>query len=236
MRWLWILCLTSALSAAGAEDPVPLTPVEQLQQDALSYVQAQAGTLAGHYTFHVLKPPSVPRVLAGAKLTFEPANLSRRDLGGVFFVSFKMKLDGRPAGMLRVDMEGKWTGMVLRAKAPLQRKTIPAADAFEVEPFEGNPPPGALSEVPAGYRLRLPVAAGHLLTMVDLESIPVVTAGDQVRVELVSGALVIAVDAVARSNGAVGEKVRLEMPTSHKNLQAVVTGPGEARLLWAGGN
>jgi flagella basal body P-ring formation protein FlgA len=72
--------------------------------------------------------------------------------------------------------------------------------------------------------------------MVDLESIPVVTAGDQVRVELVSGALVIAVDAVARSNGAVGEKVRLEMPTSHKNLQAVVTGPGEARLLWAGGN
>ena len=49
--------------------------------------------------------------------------------------------------------------------------------------------------------------------------------GTTVRVEVVSGALTIALEAVARGNGAVGEKVRLEMPSSHKNLQAVVTRP-----------
>jgi flagella basal body P-ring formation protein FlgA len=236
MRWLWILCLAANLAAAEVEEPVPLPPVEQLQVDAVNYVQAQAAALSGHYTFRVVKPPSIPRVPGGSKLSFEPANLSRRDLGGMFFLSFRMKLDGRPAGMLRVDMEGKWTGQLLRARAALARKTIPEADQFEASPFEGSPPAGALSELPAGYRLRSPVAAGHLLTMLDLETIPVVTAGDQVRVELVSGSLVIAAEAVARSSGAVGEKVRLEMPTTHKNVQAVVTGPGEARVLWAGGN
>ena len=67
----------------------------------------------------------------------------------------------------------------------------------------------------------------------DLEIIPVVTAGDQVRLEMVSGALVIEVETLARSGGAMGEKVRLEMPTSHKSIQAVVTGPGQARVQWA---
>ena len=236
MRWLWILCLAATLAAAEVEEPVLLPPVEQLQVDAVNYVQAQAAALSGHYTFRVVKPPSIPRVPSGSKLSFEPANLSRRDLGGMFFLSFRMKLDGRPAGMLRVDMEGKWTGQLLRARTALARKTIPEADQFEAAPFEGSPPAGALSELPAGYRLRSPMAAGHLLTMLDLETIPVVTAGDQVRVELVSGSLVIAAEAVARSSGAVGEKVRLEMPTTHKNVQAVVTGPGEARVLWPGGN
>jgi flagella basal body P-ring formation protein FlgA len=237
MRLLGIFCLSAALWAAppAIEDQIALTPLEQVQVDAISYVQAQATALSGHYTFRVVKPPSIPRLPGGAKLTFEPVNLSRKDLAGMFFVSFRIKVDGRPAGMLRVDLEGKWIGQLLRAKTALARKAIPEADQFEGMPFEGSPPAGALSEVPEGYRLRLPMAAGHLLTMVDLETIPVVSAGDQVRVELVSGDLVIAAEAIARSGGAVGEKVRLEMPTTHKNVQAVVTGPGEARVQWAGG-
>ena len=98
----------------------------------------------------------------------------------------------------------------------------------------GAPPAGALSEWPDGYRLRSPVAPGHLLTMQDLETIPVVAAGEQVRLEVVSGPLTIALQAVARGNGAVGEKVRLELPTSHKVFQAFVTGPDQARSQWAG--
>ena len=43
--------------------------------------------------------------------------------------------------------------------------------------------------------------------------------------EMVSGPLAIAMDATARTNGAAGDKVRLEMPTTHRNLQAVVTAP-----------
>ena len=223
-------------AAPAAEDKVALAPLEQLQSDALAYAQSQAAALSGHYTFRVVRPPVLPRVPAGASLAFEPAHLSRRDLGGMFFASFQMKLDGRPVGMIRVDLEGKWVGQLLRARGALARKTVPDADQFEQVPFEGAPPAGALSEWPAGYRLRSPVAPGHLLTMQDLEPIPVVAAGEQVRLEVVSGSLTIALEALARSGGAVGEKIRLEMPTSHKNVQAVVTGPGEACLQWPGGN
>jgi len=256
MRALWILCIGAALAAAPAagqapapaagqtpapaagqaapEDPVALSPLEQLQTDALSYAEAQAAALSGSYTFRVVKPPVLPRVPAGGRLSFEPSNLSRRELGGMFFASFKMRLDGRPVGMVRVDMEGTWNGQLLRAQNALPRKTALEAGAFETFTFHGSPPVGFLSRLPDGYRLRTPIAPGHILVMQDLETIPVVAAGEPVRLALVSGSLVIEVDATARSSGAVGEKVRLEMPTSHKNLQAVVTGPGEARLQWAG--
>jgi flagella basal body P-ring formation protein FlgA len=254
VRTLWILCLGAALSAAPppadapparaeaeeaaapADDKIALAPLEQLQNDAITYAQAQAAALSGNYTFRVVRPPLLPRVPGKGALTFEPDHLSRRDLGGIFFASFQMKLDGRPIGMVRVDIEGKWNGILLRAKGPLSRKSILDPDQFEQVPFDGAPPAGALSELPAGYRLRGPVSSGHLLVMQDLETVPVVAAGDPVRLEVVSGALTIALEATARSNGAVGEKVRLEMPTSHKNVQALVTGPGEARLTWAGGN
>jgi flagella basal body P-ring formation protein FlgA len=222
--------------AVTAEDRVVLPPLEQLQVDAIGYAEAQAAALSGHYTFRVVKPPVLPRVPAGGQLTFEPAHLSRKELGGIFFVTFKQKLDGRLLGLIRVDMEGKWSGKVLRAKAPMPRKTVPQPSQFEVVEFEGNPPVGAVSELPAGYRLRAPVSSGHLLVMQDLETIPLVAAGEQVRLEMVSGALVIEVDALARSSGGVGERVRLEMPTSHKNVQAVVTGPDTARVQWPAGN
>jgi len=242
MRGLWMLCVGAALWAAPAEvgpaadDRIVLAPVEQLQLDAISYAEGQAAALSGSYTFRVVKPPTLPRTPAGARLSFEPSNLSRRDLGGVFFVSFKARLDGRPLGMVRVDLEGKWNGKLLRATGALARKTVLEPGQFEQVAFEGNPPAGALNELPEGFRLRSPVSPGHILVTQDLEAIPVISAGEPVRLEVVSGALVIAVEALARSNGAVGEKVRLEMPTSHKNLQAVVTGPGTARVQWAGGN
>jgi len=241
MRLLRILCLTAALCAPGAaqapaEEPVALAPLEQLQTDALGYAQAQAAALSGSYTFRVVKPPVLPRIPAGGKLSFEPANVSRHELGGMFFVSFRMRLDGRPVGMIRVDLEGTWNGQLLRAQSALPRKTVLEEGAFELTAFHGSPPVGALGKLPAGYRLRTPISPGHILVMTDLETIPVVAAGEPVRLALVSGSLVIEVDALARSSGAVGEKVRLEMPTSHRNLQAVVTGPGEARVLWAGGN
>jgi flagella basal body P-ring formation protein FlgA len=235
MRFLLIVCVSAALwgGIVPAEDRVALPPVDQLQMDALSYVEAQASALTGTYTFHVVKPPTLPRTAVGAKFSFEPTRLSRKELGGTFFVTFKLQVDGRPMGLIRVDMEGKWTGKLLRCREALPRNSALSPGQFEPVSFEGNPPVGYLTEVPAGYRLRTPVAIGHLLVQPDLEIIPVVTAGDQVRREMVSGALVIEVETLARSGGAMGEKVRLEMPTSHKSIQAVVTGPGQARVQWA---
>jgi flagella basal body P-ring formation protein FlgA len=238
MRALLALTLCAALAAApaapAADDGIVLPAVDRVQNDALAYAEAQAAGMSGSYSFRVLKVPNRPRTADPARFRFEHPRLSQRDLGGHFFVSFQASVDGRPVGMVRVDLEGKWTGKLLRTLDGLPRKSVPEPAQFELVAFDGTPPAGALTTLPAGYRLRAPVSSGHILLMQDLETIPVVVAGDQVRVEVVNGALTIAVEAVARSNGALGEKVRLEMPSGRKNLQAVVTGPGEARVQWAG--
>jgi flagella basal body P-ring formation protein FlgA len=223
-------------AAAADLQGVDLAPLERLQTDAVAYAEAQAAALQGTYTFRVVRPPTLPRVAVPGRLTFEPDHLSRRELGGFFFVTFKAFVDGRPLGLVRVDLEGRWTGKLLKTQAALPRKAVPGPGQVEAVDFEGAPPAGALSEFPEGCRLRAPVPPGHILVRQDLETIPVVVAGETVRVELVSGSLVIGVEALARTSGAVGEKVRLEMPTSHKNIQAVVSGPGEARVQWAGAN
>jgi flagella basal body P-ring formation protein FlgA len=234
MRLLWLFLATAAFCAAPAD--IELAPVDQIQNEAIAFAQAQSQGLPGSYSFRVVRPPTIPHTALGGKIAFEAARLSRRDLGGFFFVTYKETEDGRPLGMVRVDLEGKWKGKLLRTQMTLARKTVPTEEQCQLETFEGTPPPGALSEFPAGYRLRTPVGAGHVLTMQDLETIPVILAGETVRLELVSGPLVIAMEVMARSNGAVGDKVRLEMPTTHKNLQAEVIAPGEARVQWAGGN
>jgi flagella basal body P-ring formation protein FlgA len=223
--------LTGAFLWAGPATP-PVTAVERLQQAALAYVEAQAAGLPGAYVFRVVTPPVLPR--SAGDLRFEPDHLSRRDLGGRFFASFTTSLDGRSLGMVRVDMEGKWTGKLLRTRIGLVRKAVPELAQMEEVDFEGTPPVGALAELPGGFRLRGPLAPGHILTQADLEPIPVVLAGDQVRLEVVSGTLTITLETLARSNGAMGEKVRLELPTSHKTYQAFVTGPDQATSQWAG--
>jgi flagella basal body P-ring formation protein FlgA len=231
------LFLAGALLWAGPAAPVgtaePVGPVvERLQRDALAYVEAQAAGLPGAFVFRVVKPPLLPR--STGELVFEPDHLSKRDLGGRFFASFKASVDGRPLGQVRVDLEGKWTGKLLRTRVSLPRKAVPEEGQLEEMTFEGTPPVGALAELPAGYRLRGAQPPGHILTQGDLEAIPVILAGDRVRLEVVSGDLTVAVETQARSNGAVGEKIRLELPTSRKAIQGVVVGPGEARAQWAG--
>jgi flagella basal body P-ring formation protein FlgA len=248
MRALLSFALGAALAAAPAvpgggfaqaeappAEPEPALPaVVRLQNEALAYAEAQAASLNGAYTFRVLSAPVLPRAADSARLKFERAHLSQRELSGHFFASFWASLDGRPVGMVRVDLEGKWNGRLLRSLDAIPRKSVPLESQFEQVELQGTPPAGGLAAIPAGYRLRAPISAGHVLVMQDLETIPVVLAGDQVRVAVVSGALTIAVDGLARSSGGVGDKVRVELPGQHRNLQALVTAPGEARIQWAG--
>jgi len=219
--------------AEAAAEPVADSPQARLQTQALTYVETQAAGLAGVYTFKVLKTPLLPKV-QGGELQFEPSHLSKRDLTGQFFASFKITCAGRPLGLVRVDLEGKWVGKLLRTRNALARKTVPAEEELEEMDFEGAPPAGALSALPEGFRTRAALPSGHILLRGDLEAVPVVLAGDRVRLELNDGALSVAVETLARSNGAVGDRVRLELPASRKPLLGVVTGPGEAQAQWAG--
>jgi flagella basal body P-ring formation protein FlgA len=229
MRLIVAFLLGAALF--GAEADVALPPGDRLHAQALAYAQAEAAGRDGAYTFRVLGTPILPRASKG-ELTFEPAHLSRADLAGRFYISFNAVAEGRVLGMVRVDLEGRWKGQLTRFRTALPRRAVPEPGQLESFDFEGTPPAGAVREIPEGYRLRLPVTQGKILTRMDLEATPLILVGDPVRLELVNGFLSITVDATARSSGAAGEKVRLEMPTSHRSVQAVVMGPGEARVTW----
>lgn len=231
MRGLCLALLCGAL--LGGEPEILLPPGDRLQAQALAYVQAQVEGREGSYTFKVVSAPALPPSPKG-ELVFEPNHLSRSEPSGRFFVTFNAFAGGRAIGMVRVDLEGVWTGKLLRFRTALPRKAVPDDEQLESFEFQGTPLAGALTAMPAGYRLRLPVIQGHILLRSDLEPIPLVLMGDPVRVEVVDGDLTLTLDATARSSGALGDKVRLEMPTSHKILMAEVTGLGEARVQWAG--
>jgi len=205
---------------------------ERLQREAVEYAESQAKGTSGHYLIRATKLPTLPR-LKGSVIRFEASHLSKREPSGAFFAVFRVMVDGRLAGNARVELEGRWSGKLLKALGALGRKSVPTEAQLEETPFEGNPPPGALAAFPAGFRLRANVPTGHILTQSDLEPIPLVSSGERVRLTVRSESLLISADATARSNGALGDKVRVELPTK-KWILAVVTGSGEAKVDWGG--
>lgn len=205
---------------------------EHLRQEAVAAAERQVQGLSG-YRFRVVGLSPLPPLVKGTpKVEF--SHLSRKELGGRFFAAFRLTQEGRLLGTVRVDLEGTWSGPLLTARTSLPRKGLPDPSALELAPFEGTPPPGALTAWPEGYRLRQPVAAGKVITHADLEPIPLVSQGDRVRLTVTWGGLSIAADGTARSQGAKGDRVRIELP-SRKVVQAQVTGEGEAQIAWQGG-
>jgi len=228
MRFLALLCSCALAIGAQTQDLSGL-----LQQEALAFAEAQSAGLSGSVSLRVLRPPSLPNLPAGP-VRFEPTRASKQDFTGPFFVTFRLFVNERPAGSVRVDLEGRWVGKLLRVRASLPRKAVPTAEQLEEVPFEGTPPPGALTEFPAGFQLKIPVAPGRFLCRSDVQPIPLINIGDPVRLELVCGTLIVSSETVARTSGAQGDKIRLELPNSRRCLLAEITGPGEARILWTG--
>ncbi|MCE1204045.1 MAG: flagellar basal body P-ring formation chaperone FlgA [Holophagaceae bacterium] len=222
MRAAWLFLLPMALLAQAP-------PAERLADAALAFAKAEAAKLGGEHSFKVAQPPRVPAVRPG-KVSFEATHLSKREPVGRFFVVVAVKVDGDRVGMTRVDLDGSWVGSVLRAKGDLARQTALTAEQVEPSPFEGVPPEGALTELPEGQRLMRAVTSGKILTRGDLEAIPLVQSGDKVRLTATHETLTISLDTTARSRAGLGDRVRLEAPGAKRQVTAVVTGPGEARL------
>lgn len=219
-----MLLLPPALVAQAPE-----SPIERLAEAALAFARDEAGKLGGKHTFKLALPPVVPLTRPG-DLSFEATTLSKREPVGRFFVVVVVKVDGERVAMTRVDLEGSWVGTVLRAKGDLARQTVLTADQVDASPFEGVPPQGALTEIPEGQRLMRWVGAGKVLTRADLEAVPLIESGDKVRLTVTREALTVSVDTTARSRAGLGERVRLETQGGRRPINAIVTGPGEARL------
>lgn len=224
MRAAWLFLLPAILVAQA-----PVSPRERLAEVALAFAKAEAAKLGGEHTFKVAQPPRMPNTRPGT-LTFEPTHLSKREPLGRFFVVVAYKVDGDRVGVTRVDLEGSWVGTVLRAKGDLTRQTELTADHVEPSPFEGVPPEGVLTTVPPGFRLMRSVVSGKILTRADLEAIPLIQSGDKVRLTGSHDSLTVSVDTTARSRAGLGDRVRLEAPGARRQVTAIVTGPGEARV------
>ena len=224
MRAAWLFLFPLALVAQA-----PLSPAERLADAALAFAKVEAAKLGGEHSFKVAQPPRVPVTRPG-NLSFEASHLSKREPVGHFFVVVAIKVDGDRVGMTRVDLDGSWVGSVLRAKGDLTRQTVLTAEQVEPSAFEGVPPEGALTAVPEGQRLMRAVPSGKILTRGDLEAIPLVQSGDKVRLTATHETLTISLDTTARSRAGLGDRVRLEAPGARRQVTAVVTGPGEARL------
>lgn len=226
MRALLLFALGTLLAAEGPEADLRA----RLAQAALAYAQAQADQGTGETVLRLVKVPDLAHLRG--EVAFAPSHLSKPQPVGAFFVALKATVDGRPAGLVRVDLEGRWQGALLRTRKALARKAVPAEDQLEPFPFEGAPPSGALTVFPEGFRLRIPVGAGKVLTRADLEPIPLVATGEPVRVTLAWEALTLTAEATARSQGCLGDVIRVELPT-RRTILAKVTGPGQARVDWA---
>lgn len=220
-----LLILLTALTLMGEDLSA------RIQAEAIAFAEARAAGQPGTFAFRIVKPPVLPPLRPGA-VTVEPSHLSKQEPSGRCFVAVRVFVDGQLAGMARVDIDGSWKGELLRARSSLARKQTLTEDLFEAVPFEGQIPPGALTELPEGMRLRQPLQAGKWLTRADLEAIPLVSAGERVRLRASFDALILETEATARSSGARGDSVRLELPT-RKFVTAKVSGHGEARLDFA---
>lgn len=229
------MSLLAVLLLLGTADPATPSAAGgtafgiRLVEEAVAFAEGEAARLPGAYSFHVLQAPSLPPLPRG-ELRIDSLRLSKGEPTGRFFVTAKLLADGRPAGFARVDLEGTWTGQLVRCRESLPRKAVPEASQLESAPFQGTPPAGALTAFPEGMRLRQPVRAGKVLTRSDLEPIPLVQAGERVRLTAAAPGLTILVEGTARSTGGQGERVRVEVGSNRRLVQAVVSGPGETRL------
>lgn len=222
-----LLLLLAALGLGAGEDP----RVVQLADAAILRAQEVSGRLPGVWTFKLVQPPSLPPLLGPGPLTVVGTHLSRRDPVGRFFVVLDLQLEGRRAGQVRVDLEGRWKGDLWRSREPLARRVVLEESMLEAVPFEGVPPDGALLEAPVGLRTKGPMASGHTLIQMDVEAVPLVQAGEKVKLVAEVEGLLITTEALARSSGALGERIRLEAIGTRKPIKAIVSGPAEARLL-----
>ena len=228
-----LLLLTPGNELQGAGPSVRQDRPEfaaRVAEEALAFAQGEAQKLPGTYRIRLLQAPAALPVFKGEP-RIESVRLSKAEPSGRFFVSMKLVADGRPVGFARIDLEGTWSGNLVRARESLPRKAVPDPTQLESTPFEGTPPPGALTTFPEGMRLRQPVTSGKVLTHADLEPIPLVLAGERVRLTAAAPGLSILVEGTARSTGGQGERVRVEIVSTRKLVQAIVSGQNETRLV-----
>lgn len=232
MRPIALLCLLLLGIAAPARAALlpPGAPLTARFAEALVQ-QALEATEAGEQFQIIVDQPALPLGNAATLATEVTLEHFRYDpTAGRFHGALVGTLDGR--ARFRLPLVGR-AQRVIRVPA-LSRPVRPdevigAADLAWVEVAQASMPPAGLTEPDEiiGNQARRRLAPGRVLTRRDLGPPHLVRRGHPVELIYARPGLRITALGVAQEDGALGDLVRVMNAESRRQLQGVVSGPGE---------
>lgn len=164
-------------------------------------------------------------------ITCAPAGLN---VGTLRHVMVTLTVNNKPAwqGLISFYVKRYAEVLVLRAAVPRGESVNPLALAKELRDI--STVTGAPLRDPAevdGKRATTSLAVGAVLTVVNLEPIPLVKKGQSVRVQAHCGALLISTMAVAMEDGGAGAVIRVSSPDTRLPYAARILGPSLLELV-----
>ena len=232
MRPFALLCLLLfgiAVPARGALLPpgAPLTArfAETLVQEAL-----EARGAGAQFRIEIDRPSLPLGNTATLATEVTLAQFQYDPDGGRFYGALVGTMEGRARFRLPVAGRAQPVIRVPALSRPVRAdEVIAAADLTWVEVAESDLPPGALSEPEqiVGHQARRRLSAGRVLIARDVGPPHLVRRGHPVELIYVRPGLRISALGVAQEDGALGDLVRVMNAESRRQLQGVVSGPGE---------
>lgn len=204
-------------------------------EPAADITSAESIRVAAVKAVTVLAHASGAKVLANAAALDPRLRLHRCDTAPQGFVTGSGQLQENTTIGVRCDGPVRWTvyvrvavsseQSVLAARHLLPRGSELSGDDFEVVtrtvPGAGDHYINGKDAV-AGLRLRLPLAAGALLSTDFVEQAPLVHRGQQVTLLARTDAMEIRVAAVALSDGRPQQRISVQNQSTHQVVEAVV--------------
>ncbi len=136
-------------------------------------------------------------------------------------------------GKLLSSYDIKEKHLVLITQAGIARGQPVTRANIALQDYYGKLPGDALQDYNSAEQMQAirNLPAGHLLRLSDLTPVNIIRKGDNVQLTVRSGALEISVTMLALENARQDQRVLLLNPESNEEIQAIATGPGQARGL-----
>ena len=136
-------------------------------------------------------------------------------------------------GKLLSSYDIKEKHLVLITQAGMARGQPVTRANIALQDYYGKLPSDALHDYSSAEQMQAirNLPAGNLLRLSDLTPVNIIRKGDNVQLTVRSGALEITVTMLALENARLDQRVLLLNPESNEEIQAVATGPGQARGL-----
>ena len=228
-RWLYpllaalplaLMGIPAARAASAHADAI--TPLETLKGAALKALQARAQALGRAVNISIAELDPRLRLAACS----EPLDARIAGDGELHdYTSVAIRCTGTVRWTIYVRAAISADVTVLTARGALPRGAEPAPADFDVA---RRTVPGTGADYPAdpgilrGLKLKVPLAAGEVLTRAKLETAALIHRGQKVTLLARNGGIEIRVAAVALADGRPAERIQVQNENSHQVVEAVV--------------